>query len=242
VERPHYPVRVRLDYSPHSSRGWAILTITLVKFVLLLPHLVALLLLSVPLLFVFIAAQVVVVVRGTYPRTLFELVAGYLRWQTRVYAFALSLTDRYPPFALQPIADYPVDLEIVYPPKSNPWLASLSVTGLILWLFVVLPLGWGGLGSVRSGALPAIQPLDYLSNARFFALVPHFVVLAFLLLAALVVFAVAQIMILVAGSFPVGMYAFVAGWLRWMARTWAWLYGLVDRYPPFTTEDTDLAA
>ncbi len=242
MERPRYPVRVRIDYNPRSSRGWALLTMTLVKFVLLLPHLVALLFLSLPLIFVFIAAQVVVLVRGTYPRTLFELVAGYLRWQTRVYAFALSLTDRYPPFTLQSLADYPVDLEVLYPQKSNPWLASLSVSGLLLWLFVVLPLGLGSLGAAHYGGLPAVQPLDYLANARFFALLPHFIVLAVLFLAALVVVAVAQIMILIEGSFPLGMHAFVAGWLRWMARTWAWLYGLADRYPPFTTEDTDLGA
>lgn len=237
---PHYPVRVRIDYSPRSSRGWAFLTITLVKFLVLLPHALALLLLGLAVFFAFVVAQVVVLVRGTYPRPLFEFVAGVVRWQARVYAFAFSLTDRYPPFSLEPLPDYPVDVKIVYPERSNTWLASLSVAGLIFWLFVVLPLGWGGYGAVHSGTLPAFQPLDYLTNARLYALLPHFVVLFFLFLATLVVFAVGQVMILITGSLPIGMHALIAGWLRWMVRTWAWFYGLVDRYPPFTTEEAEL--
>ena len=234
MARPHYPVRVRIDYSPRSSRAWAVLTITLVKFVVLLPHALALFFLSLGVLVAFVIAQVVVVARGTYPRPLFDFVAGVLRWQTRVYAFALSLTDIYPPFTLDPGPQYPVDLEIVYPKKSNPWLASFTVAALIFWLAVVLPLGWGRYGT------SVLQPLDWLSNVRVFVLLPHYVVLFFFFLAALVVFAVGQLMILIGGNLPPGMHAFIAGWLRWMVRAWAWLYGLVDAYPPFTTEDTEL--
>jgi hypothetical protein len=54
------------------------------------------------------------------------------------------------------------------------------------------------------------------------------------------VFAVGQVTILIGGYLPPGMHAFLAGWLRWMVRAWAWLYGLADTYPPFTTEDTEL--
>jgi hypothetical protein len=235
VARLHYPVRVRIDYSPRSSRGWAVLTITLVKFVVLLPHALALFFLGLAGLVAFVIAQVVVVARGTYPRPLFDFVTGVLRWQTRVYAFAFSLTDVYPPFSLEPVSHYPVDLEIVYPQRSNPWLASFTVAALIFWLAVVLPLGWGGYGTAP------FQPLDWLSNVRLIVLLPHYVVLFFYFLAALVVFAVGQVMILIGGYLPLGLHAFMAGWLRWMVRTWAWLYGLVDTYPPFTTEDTELS-
>jgi hypothetical protein len=235
VARLQYPVRVRVDYGPRSSRGWAVLTITLLKFVVLIPHALVLFVLGLAVLVAFFIAQVVVVARGTYPRGLFDFVAGVLRWQTRVYAFAFSLTDVYPPFSLEPASDYPIDLEVVYPQRSNPWLASITVAALIFWLAVALPLGWGGYGT------RLFQPLDWLSNVRIFVLLPHYIVLFFYFLAALVVFAVGQVLILISGSFPSGMQAFIAGWLRWMARTWAWLYGLVDAYPPFTTEDTDLS-
>jgi hypothetical protein len=240
VARPHYPVRVRIDHSPRSSRGWAVLTITLLKFLALLPHWLALFFLGLAVLVAFVIAQAVVVVRGTYPRPLFDFVAGVLRWQTRVYAFAFSLTDHYPPFSLAPAADYPVDLEIVYPQRSNPWLASFTVAALIFWLAVVLPLGWGGYGTIHPAGLPEFRPLYELTNVRLYALLPHLVVLSFFTLAVLVVFAVGQVLILIGGHLPLGLHAFIAGWLRWMVRTWAWLYGLVDAYPPFTTEDTEL--
>jgi Domain of unknown function (DUF4389) len=234
VARRHYPVRVRIDYNPRSSRGWALLTITLVKFVALLPHALALFFLGLALIVAFIVAQAVVVARGTYPRPLFDFVAGVLRWQARVYGFAFSLTDVYPPFTLKPAPHYPVDLEIVYPKRSNPWLASFTVAALIFWLAVVLPLGWGAYSS------PPLQLLNWLTNVRIFVLLPHYLVLFFFFLAALVVLAVGQVLILIGGYLPFGLHAFMAGWLRWMVRTWAWLYGLVDAYPPFTTEDTEL--
>ncbi|MDQ3045304.1 MAG: DUF4389 domain-containing protein [Chloroflexota bacterium] len=40
---------------------------------------------------------------GRYPRGLFDLVEGVLRWKSRVNAYALYLTtDAYPPFSLDP--------------------------------------------------------------------------------------------------------------------------------------------
>jgi hypothetical protein len=234
VTRSLYPVRVRIDYSPHSSRLWAVLTITLLKFIVLVPHLAALVVLSLLTLVAFYAAQITVLVRGTYPRPLFAFVTGVLRWQARVYAFAFSLTDAYPPFSLQPIPDYPVDVEIDYPSKSNPWLASLTIAALIFWVTVILPLGWGAYGAVPQ---LQFQPLDNLTNVRFLVLLPHYVVLFFFFIAALLVFAVGQVMILVGGSLPSGMHGFIAGWLRWTVRVSAWLWGLVDTYPPFTTDE-----
>ena len=61
------------------------------------------------LIFVGIAAfvlwfvvQWVILFGATFPRGMWDVVAGYVRWYTRVNAYALGLVDRYPPFTLNP--------------------------------------------------------------------------------------------------------------------------------------------
>ena len=92
---------VHLDYVyPDASRDlnrW----LPLVKWLLVIPHLIV-------LLFLWLAAAVVVVVAwfailftGRYPRRMFGFVEGVLRWGQRVIAYAfLLVTDAYPPFRL----------------------------------------------------------------------------------------------------------------------------------------------
>lgn len=73
----------------------------LVKWLLAIPHYVVLAALFVGACFAVIGAWVVIVVKGTYPRALFDYVVGVLRWWVRVAAYAFLLTtDRYPPFRL----------------------------------------------------------------------------------------------------------------------------------------------
>ncbi len=50
-------------------------------------------------LFALIAA-ITVAVRGHYPSNLFDLLMGLNRWVFRVLAYALLMTDEYPPFRL----------------------------------------------------------------------------------------------------------------------------------------------
>ena len=64
--------------------------------------------------------------------------------------------------------------------------------------------------------------------------VPHYVVLFFLWIAALVVVVVAWFAILFTGRYPRGMFDFVEGVIRWNNRVIAYACVLVtDRYPPF---------
>ncbi len=46
-----------------------------------------------------ILAWFAVLFTGRYPKDLFELVVSYKRWEMRVRAYVLFLTDQYPPFS-----------------------------------------------------------------------------------------------------------------------------------------------
>jgi hypothetical protein len=64
--------------------------------------------------------------------------------------------------------------------------------------------------------------------------IPHYVVLFFLDIAAVVVVVVAWFAILFTGNYPRGMFDFVEGVIRWNVRVAAYAFTLVtDRYPPF---------
>jgi hypothetical protein len=65
--------------------------------------------------------------------------------------------------------------------------------------------------------------------------IPHYIVLFFLWIAAIVVVIIAWFAILFTGRYPKGMFDFVEGVLRWENRVIAYAFLLVtDRYPPFT--------
>jgi hypothetical protein len=64
--------------------------------------------------------------------------------------------------------------------------------------------------------------------------IPHYIVLVFLWLAALVAIVVAWFAILFNGRYPRGLFDFVVGVGRWTLRVGAYTFLLItDRYPPF---------
>ena len=73
----------------------------LVKWLLAIPHYIVLLFLYIGGFFAVIAAWFAILFTARYPRGLFTYFEGVLRWQNRVYAYALIMaTDKYPPFRL----------------------------------------------------------------------------------------------------------------------------------------------
>jgi hypothetical protein len=64
-------------------------------------------------------------------------------------------------------------------------------------------------------------------------LIPHFLVMWALGIAAFIVTIIAQFAVLFTGVYPQGMYEFVVGTLRWQMRINAYFLGLCDKYPPF---------
>ena len=65
-------------------------------------------------------------------------------------------------------------------------------------------------------------------------IIPHAFVLAFVGLAGAFVAWIAQWLVLFGGVYPQGMFDFALGAVRWQTRVNAWIFGLVDRYPPFS--------
>jgi hypothetical protein len=69
---------------------------------------------------------------------------------------------------------------------------------------------------------------------KWLLVIPHFIVLVFLWIAAVVVVVLAWFAILFTGRYPLGMFRFVEGVLRWGQRVIAYAFLLVtDSYPPF---------
>ena len=124
---PTYPARLDIAYPDQLSRG-----LVLVKWWLLaIPHylIVAVLLGTagdadrgtgtIGLLSVLVVvAGVVLLVKERYPKPLFDLIVGLNRWIYRVAAYALLMTDQYPPFRLDQGGDEPVSS--LAPPPAPP--------------------------------------------------------------------------------------------------------------------------
>jgi hypothetical protein len=75
----------------------------LVKWFLVIPHLIILVVFALVVVVLTVVAWVAILVTGRYPRGIYDFVVGTLRWGLRVDAYAFALvTDRYPPFRLAP--------------------------------------------------------------------------------------------------------------------------------------------
>jgi hypothetical protein len=94
-------VHLDIDYPdvPTDLNRW----LPLVKWLLAIPHYIVVALLAVAAVVAVIIAWFAILFTGRYPQGLFRFVVGVLRWGTRVEGYAfLLVTDRYPPFSLDP--------------------------------------------------------------------------------------------------------------------------------------------
>ena len=92
---------VRLDFPYPDAKQDLNRWLPLVKWLLAIPHYIALFFLTIAAVVVVIVAWFAILFTGRYPRGIFEFVEGVIRWHNRVIGYAFILvTDRYPPFSL----------------------------------------------------------------------------------------------------------------------------------------------
>ena len=204
---PAYPLQLTGELSPQLSRG-----LWLVKWLLAIPHFVVLCLLWIAFVVVSVVAFWAILFTGRYPRALFEFNVGVLRWTWRVgfYSYSALATDRYPPFTLEDVPDYPARLEVAYPD-------SLS-RGLVLVKWWLLAIPHYLVIAVFVGGAWAGSGIDRLYGGGG-------------LVGLLVLFA--GIMLLFTSRYPQTLYDFVLGMNRWAFRVAAYATLMTDAYPPF---------
>ncbi|MDQ2742111.1 MAG: DUF4389 domain-containing protein [Chloroflexota bacterium] len=114
--------------------GW------LIRVVLLIPHIIAVQLLSYAVAIIQLFAWAPVLFTGKFQPGLYLFEAGVLRWSGRIYAYLFGLIDQYPPFALGSDDDdgYPVRVLVERPEESNrPW--AIPVAGYVVKLIILVP-------------------------------------------------------------------------------------------------------
>jgi hypothetical protein len=97
-----YPLTLNVDYPEKLNRilNFPIFIGMVIKAILLIPHLVIVVFLTLIGAIVLFIAQFAILFTGSFPEGMHSFVVGIGRWSTRTNAYLLALTDKYPPFSL----------------------------------------------------------------------------------------------------------------------------------------------
>ena len=99
-----HPAVLSIERPEKLSRGILILRLLFGWAYVGIPHGIILWLYGIAVFFVSIIAWFAVLFTGRYPEGMYNFVLGCFRWQWRVQAYLLFMTDKYPPFSGEPEA------------------------------------------------------------------------------------------------------------------------------------------
>jgi Domain of unknown function (DUF4389) len=108
-----YPVNFEMDYAEQRSR----LT-TFFRELLAIPHFIFLFVYAIGFLIAWVIAWFALLFTGRFPLGLYDFIAGFLRYVTRLTAYLYLGVDAYPPFNGGEHPDYPVRVQIPPPQES----------------------------------------------------------------------------------------------------------------------------
>jgi hypothetical protein len=209
-----YPLQVEGELDEPLSRWrW------LVKWVLIIPHVIVLVFLWIAFVVLTIVAFFAILFTGRYPRGIFDFNVGVLRWSWRVgfYSYSALGTDRYPPFTLADVPDYPARLQVEYPQALSRGLVLVKWWLLALPQYLVVGVFAGG---TWAGLNAASNHGGWSSGGG---------------LIGLMVF-ISAIALLFTGRYPRSIFDFIMGMNRWVFRVAAYVTLMTDAYPPFRLE------
>jgi hypothetical protein len=196
-----YPVRIEGELAPQLSR-W----LWLVKVLLAIPHFICLAFLWLAYCVLTIIAFFALLFTGRYPRGIFDFNVGVLRWTWRVsfYSYSALATDRYPPFTLAEVPDYPARLFVDYPEqhRRGPPLIGWWLLGIPQYVIAGI-LGGSAVGWHAAGGLISVLVI------------------------------VAAVVLLFTGEYRRDIFELVMGFNRWVIRAAAYGSLLTPVYPPF---------
>jgi hypothetical protein len=100
-------VEVRFG-TTQPQRRWTVL----IRIILAIPQFIVLFFVGIGAFVVAVLGWFAALFTGRLPESFARFLLGYVRWSTRVNAYEFLLTDTYPPFALDPDPNYPVDVTV----------------------------------------------------------------------------------------------------------------------------------
>jgi len=186
-----------------------------VKWALAIPHYIVLVFLWIAFVVLGIVAFFAILFTGRYPRSIFDFNVGVLRWTWRVgfYSYEALGTDRYPPFTLADVPDYPARLDVAYPDHLSRGLVLVKWWLLAIPQYLVVAVLAGGGAAVWSGGGKE-------SWAASGGLIGVLVLIA-------------GVALLVTGRYIASLFDLVIGLNRWVYRVMAYTSLMTDTYPPF---------